>query len=357
MVRNRVIYFLLLFVTAMIFIFTNTYHTLLLLLVVILLPILSLILQILSRKGLHIRMDIPIVMNRGGDTEFSCFLENQSFFPIARVFMVISWMNQLTFSRGGQRIFASIPGKQRQELKIEIQKPTCGGTLFSVEKIRILDAFGLFAFKVTPPRSKATVVYPQLFSLETGMEQSVETLGEGVKYSAEKSGFDVSEIFSLKEYVPGDEVRKIHWKLSSKLDKPIVREFSLPLNYSVFLLIELTRDEEEVINKSVETFFSLSRSLLEEGINHNVAWYDGGEEEFHVRGLDTFEDLEYAMADFLTSFSYEERTLAIEHYVLESYANPHSTLVYVAFKPDEEKLQEIRMIQPVQLIEIKGTDK
>ncbi|MGI6257924.1 MAG: DUF58 domain-containing protein [Anaerovoracaceae bacterium] len=357
MIRNRIIYFILFLLGVLIFVLTNTYHTLLLLLVIIVLPVLSFSLLFLSKGGLKIQVDLPISMERGGETVFYCHLTNGSFFPIARVVMEISWLNQLTYSSGSQRIRASIGGKQSERLILEINSPACGATLFSVDKIRVLDVLGLFAFKVSPPGDKATVVYPSLSSVETGIDKSVETLGEGVKYSTEKSGFDVSEIFSLKEYVPGDEVRKIHWKLSSKLDKPIVREFSLPLNYSVFLLIELVRDEEPLMNKSVETFFSLSRSLLEEGINHNIAWYDGGESLFHVRGLDTFEDLEYVMADLLTSFSYEEPTLAVEHYILENYISPHSTLIYITSKPNPEKMHEIRMVQPVQLMEIKGEDR
>ena len=40
--------------------------------------------------------------------------------------------------------------------------------------------------------------------------------------------------------------------------------------------------EKDVMDSALELYVSISRVLLEKGINHNLAWYDGGEERFHV---------------------------------------------------------------------------
>ena len=41
-----------------------------------------------------------------------------------------------------------------------------------------------------------------------------------------RKGNDPSEIFDIREYVPGDDIRSIHWKLSSKTDTLILKEAS-----------------------------------------------------------------------------------------------------------------------------------
>ena len=50
-----------------------------------------------------------------------------------------------------------------------------------------------------------------------------------------KKGSDYSETFQLREYVPGDSIKQIHWKLSEKLDKLVVREASLPVQKSTLV--------------------------------------------------------------------------------------------------------------------------
>ncbi len=53
----------------------------------------------------------------------------------------------------------------------------------------------------------------------------------------------MSETFDIREYRPPTPA-SIHWKLSSKMDKLMVREASHPSNYDVFVLVDLGRAAE-----------------------------------------------------------------------------------------------------------------
>lgn len=46
--------------------------------------------------------------------------------------------------------------------------------------------------------------------------------------SPDRRGSDLTEPFRLREYAPGDSLRQIHWKLSSKLDRLVIREPGMP---------------------------------------------------------------------------------------------------------------------------------
>ena len=51
----------------------------------------------------------------------------------------------------------------------------------------------------------------------------------------------MSEIFELREYVPGDNIKAIHWKLSNKIDKPIVRVGHSSTNTKTLIFLEIGR--------------------------------------------------------------------------------------------------------------------
>ena len=59
-------------------------------------------------------------------------------------------------------------------------------------------------------------------------------------YSSVRPGADPSETFRIRDYVPGDSIRQIHWKLSEKTGKTLIRDFGLPLVNQTLLLLETT---------------------------------------------------------------------------------------------------------------------
>ncbi|MCQ4635645.1 DUF58 domain-containing protein [Anaerovorax odorimutans] len=356
MLRNRVFYVLLLLAMAMIYIFTNTYYTLTLLGLCVLLPVISLALMLFSRRGLSIGLEVPGTAEKE-NAVFTYSFENSSVFPVARLIFLVQMENQMTGSQKTRKVNATVGGKKTVTARLAMKDSKVGTVIVSTKQIRVYDAFGLFALKKPDLADRATVVYPDMRQAQVYMEKPIETTGDGSRYSPDKPGQDVSEIFTLREYVPGDEVRKIHWKLSSKIDKMMVRDFSLPLNYSVFLLMELTKGKEDVVDAVVELYLSLSRALLESGINHNLAWYDAGEGAFHVRELDDFEDLEIAAAQVLSSYAGEKTGIALDYYAASAYRTQKSTLVYVASDPDLDKTAEMEVSQIMRTIYVYEDEK
>lgn len=74
-------------------------------------------------------------------------------------------------------------------------------------------------------------------------------------------------IYLLYANISRDEIRKIHWKLSAKQSKLVVRDFGLSLNYPIFLLLEIFNNKNENVDKALDacmmTFVSVSQSLIE----------------------------------------------------------------------------------------------
>ena len=356
MLKNRALYILLLLLMSGIYIFTNTWYTITMLGLCVLLPVLSAILMLLSGKGLELRLDVPETMDKD-HAKITCYLINSSVFPVARVTFEIRIENQMTGSVKVKKISGTAGGKATAQANLDLVNSSSGTVFFKLTGIRIYDTFGLFAFRRQDIPGQSAVIWPRMREVTVRMQRPVETMGDGTRYAPEKPGQDVSEVFAIREYAAGDEIRKIHWKLSSKLDTLLVRDFSLPLNYSVTLLLELKKTKEALIDTAVEVYLSLSSALLESGLHHNLAWFDAGEGEFHVRELNQFEDLEASAAQVLSSYVSEQGSPALDYYRESGYRNPKTILLYVACEPDAEKTAELAGTQTIQVIDIYETEE
>ncbi|MCB6367622.1 DUF58 domain-containing protein, partial [Intestinibacillus massiliensis] len=148
---------------------------------------------------------------------------NASRLPVARLGFQVQLENQMSGSQKTRKVSTTVGGKKQASARLAIKDSKVGTVIISTKEICIYDAFGLFTLKKTDLPDQATMIYPHMWEAAVHMEKAIETTGDGRRYSTDKPGQDVSEVFALREYAPGDEVRKIHWKLSSKIDKMMVR--------------------------------------------------------------------------------------------------------------------------------------
>lgn len=351
MLKNRIGWGILIVLAVALLICTNTYYAAWLLIAVILIPLVSAGFMLIASGKLFLELHLAPIMEKNEDTGFYYLLRNDSRLPIARVSFDTVLENQMTFSRSKKRSTASVQGRNEARSEFEITNPLTGTTTVNTRRIRVEDAFGIFSIRRGNLPESVTVIYPAFRDVAVFLNRPVETLGDGRRWAQDRKGNDVSEVFNIREYAAGDEVRRIHWKLSEKLDKTMVRDFSLPLNYSVFLLLELTKADEEIMDRALEIYVSISRVLMEKGIHHNMAWYDGAEKMFHVRELKDFGDMEIALSQMLSACAYETENTALDHYIESVYCDPRNTLLYIGTKPDEERLAELAVRQQVRVID------
>lgn len=349
MLKNRVFYVMLLLLTALLYIYTNTYYTLILLCMCVALPVLSMLLMLFTRRGLTIALTVPATAEKK-DARLTYTLENRSKMPVAKVVFRVYLENQMTGAAKERRVNATVGSRAAVTAELALEHGKVGTVLISTRKIRVYDALGLFAFRKADLPEQLMIIYPDQRDVTVLMERPVEVNGDGSRYAPERPGQDVSEIFALREYAAGDEIRKIHWKLSGKMDRAMVRDFSLPLNYSVFLLLELVQGSEDVVDAQVEVYLELSRALLENGLNHNMGWYDAGTGSLHVETLDDFEDLEMASARVLASYAAKESGSALDFYAASGYCNGQNILLYVVTEPQLDKIAELEVTQRMQTV-------
>lgn len=60
------------------------------------------------------------------------------------------------------------------------------------------------------------------------------------EYAQDRRGLDRTEVYQIREYVPGDSLSQIHWKLTSKRETLLVREPACPVEQSLLFLVDRT---------------------------------------------------------------------------------------------------------------------
>lgn len=85
------------------------------------------------------------------------------------------------------------------------------------------DPFGLFNAATTISQPQSLLILPKLYKLPPIEIPGLTRYQSGGVALASSVG-DAEEFRSLREYRPGDSLRKIHWKSWAKVGKPIVKE-------------------------------------------------------------------------------------------------------------------------------------
>ena len=131
-------------------------------------------------------------------------------------------------------------GKEYYEVMWPVRE--CGELRFHCESICVRDLLKLFVFPAKAFPELCTVCYPVRMEVQTENAGNIVGTSRDEGFIQNRKGSDPSEMFDIREYVPGDDVRAIHWKLSSKTDELILREASEPSHYDVAILPDFGRN-------------------------------------------------------------------------------------------------------------------
>jgi uncharacterized protein (DUF58 family) len=120
------------------------------------------------------------------------------------------------------------------------------------------DPFGLFnaCYNISLPQS--LLILPKLYQLAPIKLPGLRKYQSGGVALASSVG-DAEEFRSLREYRPGDSIRKIHWKSWAKIGKPIVKEEQDEFFVRHALILDTFQPEK--YSQILEEAISISASL------------------------------------------------------------------------------------------------
>ncbi len=139
----------------------------------------------------------------------------------------------------------------------------CGRLVCTVEQGRIYDYLGLFWLKPRKTLSFSVIIRPRPIPVRL----PAETVQRAAGLWKPKPGGGFSERHDLRLYRPGDNLNQVHWKLSAKTGKLILREPMIPADKRVLLEMEL-RGSADALDRKLGQLLFLSGRLLEQGTDH-----------------------------------------------------------------------------------------
>lgn len=268
--KRRCLWAAALLLTALLYFFENNAGTLTLLLSVLLLPCFGLFPLLCPVSA---ELSVSAAAEKGQSVPGVVRLTNGGVLPLPRVALRLTCRNLRTGEEIAQEIALSLLPKETREAAFRLDCPHCGSVRLEAAEIMVYDLFGLARRKEPCTADTEFTVLPTLFQPEILLGNSAAALPDSDVYAADHPGNDPGETFAVREYVPGDVLRKIHWKLSEKTDRLMVREFGLPVVNEVLLLLETAGSTDaEASNAVTEVFASVSHALLLQGCEHQIGW-------------------------------------------------------------------------------------
>ncbi|MBQ9148190.1 MAG: DUF58 domain-containing protein [Oscillospiraceae bacterium] len=169
----------------------------------------------------------------------------------------------------------------------------CGGIVVTAQKVRVCDYLGLFRFKVKRLREKTILVRPNPVPVADPPDLS--------RYLARswrpKPGGGYAENHELRLYRPGDGLNQVHWKLTAKTGKLIIREPMEPSRGLMLLTMDLCGTPDEIDRKFGQLLW-MSRYLLAQNLHHELHALTGSGLEAFTIGTEA--DLTAAVDRLLT---------------------------------------------------------
>jgi hypothetical protein len=168
----------------------------------------------------------------------------------------------------------------------------CG--ILEFKEIFLMDFFGLSKWKMNNFPKNKTLVLPRITYVEHSLNPQEIVSYESENYSMYSPGNDPSETFAIREYAPADPLKSIHWKLSKKMDKLLVRELGLPIENNIFVKFEIAETPEKLHENAVK-LYCISMDLIKKNTSHILTWSDANTDELKYYPINGENDLNPAM--------------------------------------------------------------
>jgi hypothetical protein len=302
-------------------------------LVMLILPIILWITGAIFKKSI----DISVITDTFIGTKESPYqvtirLRNRCVLPIPKVSIVFMYHN-LYIAKSEREILATaVEARSEVRLSLSAHSEYCGISEFRISKVYLFDYLGLWRFRRTCTDIVNVIVLPNLTLIEKPLVvENPNVMIESDVFSATKSGDDSSELYGIRGYEQGDKMNRIHWKLSLKQDKLMVKQFGLPINCAVVIMVDFStliqEDAISTVDALMEALLSVSVSLILQEQIHYVIWYDQQIQTCQRIRIEHEEDIYEAI-----SVLYRCKPYGMEHSLIQyheaHYENDQYTNIY-----------------------------
>lgn len=343
---NKIIYILLTIYAAVLSVLYLQVQALYVFIILLLLPLFFILQVSILKRKIYITLtsEAKMVVAGTDNIPISLMIGNASLFPVACVKVKIVYENAFAQARSKQVFTVSVGARSKKIVNFKIKSSHVGLIKIQVTKVKVYDFIRLFSRTSKQKAEVIVPVMPEIYGIRSDIMIKDPDFIESDVFSKNKPGDDPSEVFDIREYKEGDRVHRIHWKLSSKKDMVMVKDYSLPIANSATILINTSLpkgllDKLTYLDALTETISAVSYHLLIHGYHHNIAWYEQKQDNYVSTSLGDLDDLYYMMSNFIRVIPTEENNDILDAHQIYSKEKKVSKIYYITNELTEEGIQ------------------
>ncbi len=245
-------------------------------------------------------------------------------------FTVYMHMEGQTLIKGMKNEHLTLKPFSRKDFHFNVPIRYRGKYKIGISHIEIRDFLNLFCFRYLPGETKLIRVFPRILPLEE-MEFPYMRISEN-DYMSHNKNTGHTEIRDIREYMFGDSLKKIHWKLSSKYNKWLTKETNASSEKELWLLLnleEIDGDAEEVLkiqDRTIEVLVSMARVFLSAGFVLRLCFFRKDQITLEYSDMNGFDQLYELLAfmPFDQKISFDE----VMNFFIDSMPERQSVMVY-----------------------------
>jgi hypothetical protein len=188
-----------------------------------------------------------------------------------------------------------------KEIAMEVIPDHAGRYELSVSSVRVFDPLGIWSKEIQSENVRGMTVLPAVFDMQM-VTAGTAANPESDRHTGRARGSVMGDMIGIREYVPGDPVRNIHWKLSEKTDKMLVKELGNPLADRLLVILDSSADiaqDPVALDAVASVFTSLIHTLRMNDMEFSASWTDPVTGAPVIRRIINEDDLRTAADEYL----------------------------------------------------------
>lgn len=251
-------------------------------------------LQILKRTLVYEEMSDLSNCQRGTEVEFTVKVQNRFFLIYPRMELDFYISDLFGGDDSITKSVITLAPREVREFRFMVKFDHIGTYSTGLKKIRIHDLLGLFSYELKNPREYQVNVAPRIFDI-TELRISNTTLTESQKMMI-PTVIDGTDYAGVREYVWGDPIKTIHWKLSARTETYMTKQFESYGVAGISIILDFQSPEYEaevmmsLFDSVVETALSVAEYAKENGMEYEILYINRKGER---KKANTGKDIDY----------------------------------------------------------------
>ncbi len=254
-------------------------------------------------------------------------INNKTIIPIVDANIYCSYSNMFYDYKENLEISIPVYSKGEQIVKLPVKSDYCGVIDVHIDNVTVWDMLHIWYATCNVSVNNNIILYPVL---REGVEVdgNVYVTGNDDTEESHKKGNDFAEISDIREYIPGDSLKDIHWKLSSKKEELMVKEHITMSSKQIAVLVEVYNDKEYVLDNIVDVAYSVCTHLITHNMPFTLYWWSDNIKEMKEKIILNIYDVEDSFKEIFYERPYSNRNIGFSQF---KYASERiENIIYVS---------------------------